>query len=152
MIWVSEWDCSDCPSGHPYDNSAHWRVPGVNEDTTYNEIRKGSSRMAGKKTKFTERSLCSVWDLVHHTYFQAMTLKEVRERFGVSGETANRWLELARELGVEIAEVQTPQGVAYRTKNMMQGYDVVDEAMRHMKDEQRKKRNARQKKYRAVAK
>ena len=87
-------------------------------------------------------TLCSVWDVLHHTYLKAMTIHEIVERFGCTPRTAEHWRDIAIDLGVEINEVPTPEGTAYRTKSLLQGHEVLNEAF---------DRNARLKKERHAA-
>ena len=98
-------------------------------------------------SEYTNRTLCSIWDFVHFTAFQSMTIPEIMERFGVTQDTAERWLGIAIELGVEVSEVETPEGVAYRTTHR-QGYEAVDKAIAKLHREQRQRRNDYQRKFR----
>jgi len=73
-----------------------------------------------------------------------MSIPEIEKRFGVSRATAERWLSVAIELGVEIAEVPTPTGIAYRTLSQVQAYEVLDIEFRTRAKSRRERRNARQ--------
>jgi len=101
---------------------------------------------------YTNRTLCSVWDWSHFTAMKSMTTKEIMVRFAASQATAERWRDIAIELGVEVAEVPTPEGVAYRTVCHAQAYAVVGKAISKLKMGQKDRRNEGQRRRRSASK
>ncbi len=102
-------------------------------------------------TKMQERksdTLCSVWDFCHFTALKAMTIAEIVERFGCKRSTAEHWRDIALELGVEIAEVPTPEGVAYRTSSLLQGHKALNAAFDENERLKRVRHNEAQRRYR----
>ena len=98
---------------------------------------------------YTNRTLCSVWDFVFFTSRNAMTIREIQDRFSASQATVERWRDIAISLGVEVKEVPTMSGVAYRTVRLAQGYAVVDDAITSLKRNQRQRRNEGQRRRRS---